>query len=47
MFRKEMIKMNKFEKKVIGVMGDDFKAPYEVAELLRLKRKVQLIKLKS
>lgn len=47
MFRKEMIKMNKFEKKVIGVMGDDFKAPYEVAELLRLKRKVQLIKLKD
>ena len=29
MFRKEMIKMNKFEKKVIGVMGDDFKQSEE------------------
>lgn len=39
--------MNKLEKKVINAMGDDFMAPYEVAQLLRLRRKVQLMKLKD
>lgn len=39
--------MRKLEKQVIEVMGDDFIAPYEVAQLLRLKRKAQLMKLKD
>lgn len=39
--------MRKLEKQVIDVMGDEFKAPYEVAQLLRLKRKAQLMKLKD
>ena len=39
--------MNSLEKKVIKVMGDEFKAPYEVAELLRLKRKIELMRLKD
>lgn len=39
--------MRNLEKQVIKVMGDEFIAPYEVAQLLRLKRKAQLMKLKD
>lgn len=35
------------EKKVMKVLQDDVKAPYEIAQLLRLKRKIQLLKLKD
>ena len=39
--------MNKLEKKVIQCLNEDIKAPYEVAQELRMKRKMQLLKLKN
>lgn len=39
--------MNKLEKKVIQCLNEDIKAPYEVAQDLRMKRKTQLLKLKD
>lgn len=39
--------MKGLEKRVMGVLQDEVKAPYEVAQLLRLKRKIQLLQLKD
>ena len=33
--------------KVVGVLEDGFKAPYEVAEQLRMRRKRELLRLKK
>ena len=39
--------MKGLDKKVISVLQDDIKAPYEIAQLLRLKRRIQLEQLKN